>query len=300
MIHSQPKATRLVCATMCTIAILLTCAEVARAREVDVSALTKHPDLYIESTEIPSNALQRSNCEIAGKGATTSSPSDTPQIEIVLGSRDQLEAQYRSPRFLNFIPNARQTDEIQTRWTSEPSKVPSEPGTYEATIHPCATATEAQSAAAQELLEKSFDAAVRNGWFDKEKALADGYRIQHHGEHVHFVNSEYLTDGEVLSPDKPEFLVFFEENGVPELAGFMYVMEGVMDRGPQIGGPLTVWHYHVMHPMCMKDGLHAGMPDADGNCATGERTTRSPEMLHSWFWKRKDGPFSSDMSMPAK
>lgn len=269
------------------------------AKDVDLGEHTQHPALYITSTDVNPQTLRRANCTKDGDGAKAPADAERPTTKLVLGDPASTSAPYERPRFLNFIPDVR-LDELTSEWTSEPGETPTTPGTYEATIYPCETATPEQAEQAQKLLDQSLEAALRNGWFSKEKALADGFRIQHHGEHVHFVNPAFLNDGEILSPDKPEFLVFFEEDGVPELAGFMYVMEGVNDRGPQIGGPLTVWHYHVMHDMCMKDGLMSGMPDADGNCAEGERTRRSPEMLHAWFWKRKDGPFSSDMSSPRK
>ena len=266
------------------------------AKDIDLTGRTQHPDLYLSTTDISAEGLKREPCTAASPGAAR--PGKEPSTELKSGTASHQSAQYAQPRFQNFVPLGGAAPGDPTHWTAELEKTPTTHGTYEVTIHPCETANAEQTQEAQALLDASLDSALRHGWFDKKKALADGYRIHHHGEHVHFVNPSYLTDGVVLDPDKPEFLVFFEEDGIPELAGFMYVMEGLEDRGPQVGGPLTIWHYHVMHPMCMKDGLTAGTPNADGVCAEGERTIRSPEMLHTWFWKRHDGPFSSDMSSP--
>ena len=77
---------------------------------------------------------------------------------------------------------------------------------------------------------------------------------------------------------------------------FMVPMEV---EGQQIGGPLTVWHYHLWSgPTCIVKG-RIGMGRAKkGKCKEGEPSQKSPEMLHVWFVDHPDGRFASGMSLP--
>ena len=67
--------------------------------------------------------------------------------------------------------------------------------------------------------------------------------------------------------------------------------------GPQPGGPLTLWHYHVWSfRSCLLRGLLVvGLPDESGSCERGVPTHRSPEMLHIWLVDHPLGPFSTSM-----
>ena len=86
--------------------------------------------------------------------------------------------------------------------------------------------------------------------------------------------------------------------GDHELAGFMFLTSSRLERGPQIGGPLTVWHYHVWaKPRCVDDaGNSAGFVQANEECETGFFAHhRSYEMIHVWLIDRPRGPFSTGM-----
>ena len=84
------------------------------------------------------------------------------------------------------------------------------------------------------------------------------------------------------------------------LTGFMYLVSQRRDAGPQVGGPLTIWHYHVWSkPHCMREGLISeGVIGPKGGCAAGIPMNRSPEMLHVWFVDHPKGPFATQMNLP--
>jgi hypothetical protein len=85
-------------------------------------------------------------------------------------------------------------------------------------------------------------------------------------------------------------------DGTKELAGFMFFARTPTERGPQIGGPLTVWHFHIWRvAQCMVDDLLDVGWEIEGGCETGVPSHRSAEMLHVWLIDRPNGPFSSAM-----
>lgn len=70
---------------------------------------------------------------------------------------------------------------------------------------------------------------------------------------------------------------------------------GLEARGPQVGGPLTLWHYHVwFRPKCLRGGLLSTGEGRNG-CRDGEPSHRSPEMLHLWFLDHPMGRFATTM-----
>jgi len=168
-------------------------------------------------------------------------------------------------------------------------------GMYELTQYPNQQATQAQLAAASNLVNESFDAALRNGWFSKDKGLSDGYEPMF-GDPVHFVNVEYVFDGETLNPEKPEVLMYYKTREGDFLMGVMYLAIG--QRGPQVAGPLSKWHYHIDRQMCYERGvLPIGRTTEGGTCETGIQNIRSPEMLHVWFFNHPEGKFATKMGL---
>jgi hypothetical protein len=75
------------------------------------------------------------------------------------------------------------------------------------------------------------------------------------------------------------------------------------EDGPQIGGPLTVWHQHSN--ICFDDttgiavaivhSADSNSNDKSGACPLGSSVTRTPQMLHVWLIDNPDGPFASTM-----
>ena len=51
---------------------------------------------------------------------------------------------------------------------------------------------------------------------------------------------------------------------------------------------------------CLYEGLLAmGPVDSKGACADGVPSPRSAEMIHVWFLDHPDGPYATNMSLPA-
>ncbi len=168
-------------------------------------------------------------------------------------------------------------------------------GMYELSQYPNQEATQAHKDAANKLISDSFDTVLRNGWLSKKKGLSDGYEKMY-GDPVHFVNVEYVFDGENLNPDKPEVLMYYKTKEGDFLMGIMFLSAG--ERGSQAAGPLSKWHFHIDRGMCYDRGvLPIGRTDAAGSCEIGFPNTRSPEMLHVWFFDHPDGRFATTMGL---
>lgn len=159
-----------------------------------------------------------------------------------------------------------------------------------------------QQAAADELVRRVRAAADAHGWHDFETARAAGWQPMA-GDDAHYVNRALLRDGRVLDPERPEFLMFYDsgpgEDATKVLVGAMFLVEAPDAEGPQIGGPLTRWHFHIWRePRCLLDGLVVlGAADAEGRCAEGVAGRRSPEMLHVWLIDHPEGPFATKMHL---
>ena len=152
----------------------------------------------------------------------------------------------------------------------------------------------AQRAAADDLVVRCREVAERRGWFSFEQGLADGYRLMV-GDRRHYVNEEYLFDGAALDCERPEFLMYYGTPRGKLLVGLMFYANGPDQRGPQTGGPLTRWHYHIwFRSKCLRGGLLLTGEGKNG-CADGDPSHRSPEMLHVWFLDHPDGPFATAM-----
>jgi hypothetical protein len=150
--------------------------------------------------------------------------------------------------------------------------------------------------AADTLLAECYRAALEHGWYDFEKGLADGYQLMFQ-DRRHYENREFILDGRVLDPDRPEFLMYYGTPKGKRLSGFMFYANSPEGRGPQPGGNSTIWHYHVWKAtLCLLKGMiSVGMADADGRCAQGTPTHRSPEMMHVWLIDHPNGPFTTSM-----
>jgi hypothetical protein len=185
---------------------------------------------------------------------------------------------------------------LETEFNLAPQKSPSMV-IYEIDRFHGVDPTADQRRAAAKLVESSFEAAKKRGWYDIEQGAADGYR-RLYGDRIHYANEEYIMDDRVLDPERPEYLMYYKTRTGKKLAGFMFLVRSPREEGVQIGGTLTQWHYHVWsQPICLKNGMMAvGMPTKDG-CSAGEPSHRSPEMIHVWLVDHPRGPFASQMSM---
>ena len=193
----------------------------------------------------------------------------------------------------------------QRTWVPE-STLPVEPQKkprmviYEVTTYPEGSRpTPDQIRAAEEVVARCFEAAVRHGWFQFKNGLDEGYTLLF-GDKRHYVKPEYVFDDAVLDCDKPEFLMYYDTPQGKGLAGLMFYADTPTGWGPQLGGPLMVWHYHVWAPIqCLRrEMLLVGAADGQGRCEEGVPTHRSPEMIHIWLIDRPKGPFTSSMYLP--
>lgn len=112
---------------------------------------------------------------------------------------------------------------------------------------------------------------------------------------IHYVNAAAVSDGRVLDPEHPEALMYAAGPNRPTLVGAMYLAPG-RGHGPQIGGPLTSWHYHLFGAsVCMiGGGFPVALAGEHGGCVLGVPEVRSPEMLHVWIRNPK-GTFDAGM-----
>jgi hypothetical protein len=156
-----------------------------------------------------------------------------------------------------------------------------------------------QRAAAESLVERTRAAMVARGWYDFERASADGF-YPIYGDRTHFAKLDYVYDDAILDPERPEVLMYAKTSRGRKLAGVMYYVRTPEEHGPQIGGPLTLWHYHVWPKgACLARGMIPIEPVEPGDrCATGVFTRRSPEMLHVWLIDHPQGRFSTTMTIP--
>ena len=170
--------------------------------------------------------------------------------------------------------------------------------TYEVTQFPKEQPTPEQRRRAEELIEKSRASAKRHGWFEYDNAEKDGFNLLP-ADNIHYVNRAFALDDVQLDPDRPEFLLFLDTPTGKRLAAFMFLARGPGDHGVQVGGPLTLWHYHAwIDPVCLLERrIVIGFSDRSGLCGNGVPMTRSPEMMHVWLIKNPGGPFATSMSI---
>jgi hypothetical protein len=172
-------------------------------------------------------------------------------------------------------------------------------GTTEISVYPPESEpTTDQVKAADELIVQTTAAAFRHNWFDFQNAAKEGYRYH---DSIHYMSLDNINDGRILDPDRPENLMYYRnENGELKLAGAMYLMPTNDEHGPQVGGPLTVWHYHMSPvPLCWFDFPTTPNPRLEGPCEIGERNVRSPEMIHVWLVDHPEGVFATRMELPS-
>lgn len=146
---------------------------------------------------------------------------------------------------------------------------------------PCPDPTPQQRAAADRLIQDTKTGTARLA--NVETAKAEGYMRFGDGAIAgtwHYINWKYQADPQVLNPEHPESIVYWQATPTSPLLliGVMYVTPRAGDVGPEIGGCLTQWHIH-------------GEPFAPEGVPT-------PEMLHTWFVPLPGGPFVTDPGHP--
>jgi uncharacterized membrane protein len=160
-------------------------------------------------------------------------------------------------------------------------------------------ATPEQQQWAENFYRRSLAAALKNGWFDIDKALAQGFQADRVNR-THFPNLTYMFDDVILDPERPEWLVYDDSPNGKVLMALMFFPRTLEEVGPTPGGPLAQWHYHPFeHSRCAVQGLWTvGNTDRNGQCAEGIPVMRSPEMLHVWFIDHPLGRFTEMKIVP--
>lgn len=150
-----------------------------------------------------------------------------------------------------------------------------------------------------EFYRRSLAAAVRNGWFDIDRALAQGFQKDRINR-THYPNQEYMFDDVILDPERPEWLIYSDSPSGKVLMGFMFFTRELYEVGPTPGGTLAQWHVHPYRaPRCAIEGLWTvGDPDANGKCAEGIPVMQTPEMFHVWFIDHPLGRFTHMTVVP--
>ena len=163
--------------------------------------------------------------------------------------------------------------------------------------------TAAELEAATRLIVETRTAAAK--FHDLQAARAAGYVPMEPPEFqiVHYVNPGYMVDADILDPQHIQSLIYYNSTRGTELIGAMYIMPRRGMDGPQIGGPLTVWHQHSNICFDNVTGIavafvHSGFFDSNdksGACPRGSTNRTTPQMLHVWLIDNPDGPFATDM-----
>ena len=69
----------------------------------------------------------------------------------------------------------------------------------------------------------------------------------------------------------------------PVLLGAMFEMPSIGQRGPAIGGPLTMWHEHENVCLTLLPPAMSGLLSPFGMCPVGSvLLPRTTEMIHLW------------------
>jgi hypothetical protein len=112
----------------------------------------------------------------------------------------------------------------------------------------------------------------------------------------HFHNRSYASDGRILDPERPESLVYYRgPGGQMKFVGVMFLMPDGQS-GPQVGGPLTVWHTHDNLCYDTQSPRVAARATADGQCPPGSvLRAQTVEMLHVWVVDHPGGVFADEM-----
>jgi hypothetical protein len=164
--------------------------------------------------------------------------------------------------------------------------------------------TAAELAAAAKLVADTKAAVVK--YARLQAAIAAGYQPMEppDGEIVHYVNPSFMVDAYVLDPNHIQSLIYYNGKQGTMLIGAMYIMPNRAEDGPQIGGPLTVWHQHKNICFDNVTGIAVAFvhsPDFDstdksGSCPRGSTLRVTPQMLHVWLIDNPEGPFASTMN----
>lgn len=111
---------------------------------------------------------------------------------------------------------------------------------------------------------------------------------------AHFVNPRYLADGEMMNPEKPEFLLYTKRlDGNWRLVGTMFYDEKNTEAAPSYFGPLDQWHLH--ENLCFTGAAVRTVTGA-ADCKGGLYVKKTAWQLHVWVVPSATGVFSHDLA----
>jgi hypothetical protein len=179
-----------------------------------------------------------------------------------------------------------------------------QPAHAHSSIAPTRQPTAAELEAATKLIVETRAAVGR--YADLTAAIAVGYVPMEPPDFqiVHYVNPGYLVDADVLDPNHVQSLIYYNGKQGRQLIGAMFIMPRRGMDGPQVGGPLTVWHQHSnicfdnttgMAVAFVRSDVFDSNNEKSGSCPRGSTNKTTPLMLHVWLIDNPDGPFATDM-----
>ena len=132
---------------------------------------------------------------------------------------------------------------------------------------------------------------------DVRAAMAAGYvQITQDlpGIAAHFEKPAYLSDGDIMDPAKPEFLLYTKRmSGEWQFVGVMFYSEQVTDNPPSFFGPLDAWHLHT--DLCFTAGAQVATV-ADASQCKGLFVAKTAWQLHVWVLPNTNGVFAHDFA----
>ena len=206
---------------------------------------------------------------------------------------------YSGDKYIKSLNNSKDFWKLQKNINTQPYRI------YEVDKYRNESLRDLYLQNAWKIYNKTYNNAKEKGWFNRTKAKEDGfYWPKYTGNHN--INDEFWRDNRTLDPERPEFLIYRENNsnnsanmtGSDMLLGVMYMVNTVEKDGEQIGGPLTKWHYHTSaNKNCYYNGFPRGKREVE-NCPERYISNSSPEMMHIWFVDHPEGVFATKMTVP--
>ena len=155
--------------------------------------------------------------------------------------------------------------------------------------------TAGQLAAADAFVAKVKAATAQ--YSDIRAAMAAGYvQITQDlpGIAAHFEKPAYMNDGDIMDPEKPEFLLYTKRmTGHWQFIGVMFYSETVTDTPPSFFGPLDAWHLHT--DLCFTAGAQVATVTDASQCR-GVFVAKTAWQMHVWVLPNVNGVFAHDFA----
>ena len=64
-------------------------------------------------------------------------------------------------------------------------------------------------------------------------------------DRIQYSSRQFIADGRTLDPERPEFLIYYDNERGKKLIGFTFLVSSPGERRPQVGEPTTVCDYLI-------------------------------------------------------